>query len=87
MKKIIIAMVILCVAGLAYFGYRTWKNDSRNNIPGIAHGNGRLEATEVDVATKIAERIDQILVEDGALVSLQSSGLERRYTLLRSSRR
>ena len=68
MKKIIIVMAILCIAGLAYFGFRTWKNNSRNNIPGIAHGNGRLEATEVDVATKIAERIDKILVEDGTLV-------------------
>lgn len=61
-------MALLCVAGLAYFGIRTWKSNSRNNIPGIAHGNGRLEATEVDVATKIAERIDKILVEDGTLV-------------------
>lgn len=68
MKKIIIVMAILCIAGLAYFGFRTWKSNSRNNIPGIAHGNGRLEATEVDVATKIAERIDKILVEDGTLV-------------------
>lgn len=68
MKKIIIVMALLCIAGLAYFGFRTWKNNSRNNIPGIAHGNGRLEATEVDVATKIAERIDKILVEDGTLV-------------------
>lgn len=68
MKKIIIVMAILCAAGLGYFGIRAWQNNSRNNIPGIAHGNGRLEATEVDVASKIAERIDKILVEDGTLV-------------------
>lgn len=68
MKKIIIIMAVLCVAGLGYFAYRTWQTNSRINIPGIAMGNGRLEATEVDVASKISERIDKILVEDGALV-------------------
>ena len=68
MKKTIIVLCILCAAGLGYFGYRTWQNNLRNNIPGIAHGNGRLEATEVDVATKISERIEKILVEDGTLV-------------------
>ncbi len=61
-------MSLCCVAGLGYFGYRTWLNNSRTHIPGIAMGNGRLEATEVDVASKIAERIDRILVEDGTLV-------------------
>ena len=68
MKKTIIVLCILCAAGLGFFGYRTWQNNRHNNIPGIAHGNGRLEATEVDVATKISERIEKILVEDGALV-------------------
>lgn len=68
MKKIIIIMSLCCAAGLGYFGYRTWQNNSRTHIPGIAMGNGRLEATEVDVASKIAERIDKILVEDGTLV-------------------
>ena len=68
MKKTIIVLCILCAAGLGFFGYRTWQNNRRNNIPGIAHGNGRLEATEVDVATKISERIEKILVEDGTLV-------------------
>lgn len=68
MKKIIIIMAVLCAAGLGYFAYRTWQNNSRTHIPGIAMGNGRLEATEVDVASKISERIDKILVEDGTLV-------------------
>ena len=69
MKKIIIALVILCAAGLAYFGYRTWQENARTHIPGIAFGNGRLEATEVDIASKIPERIEQIMVNDGDMVS------------------
>lgn len=68
MKKMIISLAVVCAIGLAFFGYRTMKENARNNIPGIAHGNGRLEATEVDIATKIAERIDRILVNDGDLV-------------------
>ena len=68
MKKIIIALAIVCAIGLAFFGYRTLKENARNNIPGIAHGNGRLEATEVDIATKLAGRIDSIMVNDGDMV-------------------
>jgi HlyD family secretion protein len=33
--------------------------------PGIASGNGRLEATEVDVATKLAGRLASIKVQEG----------------------
>lgn len=68
MKKTVIVLCVLCAAGIAFFAYRTWQDNLRNNIPGIAHGNGRLEATEVDVATKISERIEKILVQDGELV-------------------
>jgi HlyD family secretion protein len=33
--------------------------------PGFAVGNGRVEATEVDVATKLAGRLDAVLVHEG----------------------
>lgn len=33
--------------------------------PGIAAGNGRLEATEVDVATKVAGRLAEVRVREG----------------------
>ena len=68
MKKMIIALANVCAIGLSFFGYRTLKENARNNIPGVAHGNGRLEATEVDVATKLAGRIDSIMVNDGDMV-------------------
>ncbi|VTN66264.1 membrane fusion protein family auxiliary transport protein [Klebsiella pneumoniae] len=32
---------------------------------GFASSNGRIEATEVDIASKIAGRIDTILVKEG----------------------
>jgi HlyD family secretion protein len=35
---------------------------------GFASSNGRIEATEVDIATKTAGRIDAILVKEGQFV-------------------
>lgn len=41
----------------------------RSPIPdGLAWGNGRIEAEEVDVATRLAGHVDQIFVEEGDLV-------------------
>lgn len=36
---------------------------------GFVSGNGRIEATQIDVAAKLAGRIDDILVDEGAFVS------------------
>lgn len=36
--------------------------------PGIASGNGRIEATEIDVATKLPGRVVEILADEGAFV-------------------
>ena len=38
--------------------------------PGFVNGNGRIEATEIDVATKLAGRIEEILVIEGEFVAL-----------------
>ena len=37
--------------------------------PGIAFGNGRLEADPIDIATKFAGRIAELRVDEGAMVS------------------
>ena len=37
--------------------------------PGFASGNGRLEATEYDIATKRPTRIIKVLVKEGDLVA------------------
>ncbi|NII11814.1 HlyD family efflux transporter periplasmic adaptor subunit [Oleiagrimonas sp. C23AA] len=36
--------------------------------PGFASGNGRIEATEIDIATKLAGRVQDILVNEGDFV-------------------
>jgi HlyD family secretion protein len=62
-----IAIVIVVV--LAIGGYFTWQKFENPGLPSdLASGNGRLEATEIDISTKTAGRIRDILVNEGELV-------------------
>lgn len=50
-------------------GYALLVNDSGNDLPdGIAFGNGRIEAVQVDISTKIPGRVSEILSSEGDLV-------------------
>jgi len=61
------AIVLLLVAA----GYYAWQQLKPAGLPaGIAAGNGRLEAIEIDIAAKIAGRINNILVDEGDFVSV-----------------
>lgn len=61
-------VVLALVAAIG--GYFAWSMVSRGGLPaGIASGNGRIEAVEIDVATKTAGRIKEILVNEGDLVA------------------
>ncbi len=57
----------LAVAGVA--GYLAWQHLGRQGLPaGIASGNGRLEAVEIDIAAKTGGRLKDILVREGEFV-------------------
>lgn len=60
--------ILLVLAALAITWYG-WKH-FRHTGPGVdfASGNGRIEATEIDVAAKLPGRIDDILVNEGDYV-------------------
>ena len=60
--------VVLGVVVVALLGFRYWKAKKTALPEGIASGNGRLEATLVDVAAKEPLRVREILVDEGALV-------------------
>ena len=64
-KKWIPAAIALALAGAGYY----WMGH-RDNGPGegFISGNGRIEATEVDVATKLPGRLEALLVDEGAFV-------------------
>ncbi|WP_290873592.1 HlyD family efflux transporter periplasmic adaptor subunit [Aquabacterium sp.] len=53
----------MALGGGAYAAWRHWEPQGPG--PGFVSGNGRIEATEIDVATKMAGRVDSILVKEG----------------------
>lgn len=62
------------IAGVAAIvgvvGYLAWQKATDNSLPeGIASGNGRLEAVEIDISTKTPGRIREILVREGDFVT------------------
>ncbi|MCB5190192.1 HlyD family efflux transporter periplasmic adaptor subunit [Methylobacillus arboreus] len=60
---------LVIIAALAAAGFYTWQAMNGNsNTEGFASGNGRIEAIEIDVATKLAGRVDEILVNEGDFV-------------------
>ncbi len=62
-------LILLVFAALAIAWY-AWKQ-LRHTGPGadFASGNGRIEATEIDVAAKLPGRIEDILVNEGDFVA------------------
>src|SRR5215471_12819623 len=59
-------MVVAILVGGSVFA---WRQRKPAGLPdGFAVGNGRIEATEIDIATKTAGRIKEILVNDGDVV-------------------
>ncbi len=62
--KKILPVVVVAVAGAGgLYAYRALHDDGPGN--GFASGNGRIEATEVDVATKLPGRVEEVLVAEG----------------------
>lgn len=80
------APAVLAVA-LAAAGYAAWDR-SRDHGPGegFVSGNGRIEATEIDVATKLPGRVDAILVEEGSLVKAGQPLARMQVTSLQAQR-
>jgi len=57
------ALVVAIAAGAVWWG------SQRSSLPaGFASGNGRIEATEIDIAAKIQGRIAEVLVDEGDTV-------------------
>lgn len=62
-------LFIALLAVLVVGGYYAWQKFSNGGLPdNIASGNGRIEATEIDISTKTAGRIQDILVNEGDFV-------------------
>jgi HlyD family secretion protein len=63
-----IALALAVVTGGAGGGAYWWLHMLPQLPPGIAFGNGRIEAEEIDIDTKFAGRIAEILADAGDMV-------------------
>ena len=70
MQKLLIRVLVFAsLAGAAFLGFLWWKAQQPEPLPeGIVVGNGRIEAVQVDVATKFSGRIRDVLAKEGDLV-------------------
>lgn len=60
----------LVLAAGAGGGYYWWSLQQFHLPPGFAFGNGRLEADPIDIDTKFAGRVAQIMVDEGDRVTI-----------------
>ena len=66
-KKLTRAVLVALAVGIAFYAWRSFRPQG---LPeGFASSNGRIEATQIDVAAKIAGRIREISVKEGDLVT------------------
>lgn len=65
LKWFILGGIVLLAVGLGTF---LWLRHSTDTTEGIASGNGRIEAVEVDITTKYSGRLAEILAKEGDMV-------------------
>ena len=63
-----VSFYLILILAIMAAGYYYWSQNSSSLPEGFAQSNGRIEATEIDIATKTAGRIDTILVKEGDFV-------------------
>ena len=66
-KKLLPALLVVAVAGAGYLGWRLLGDHGPGE--GFISGNGRIEATEIDVAAKLPGRVQDVLVKEGDFVA------------------
>lgn len=62
--------LVIILALVAAGGYYAWQKLNNSGLPaGIASGNGRIEAVEIDISTKSPGRIREIMADEGYFVN------------------
>ncbi|WP_370649754.1 HlyD family secretion protein [Neorhizobium galegae] len=68
-RKLTLGLAIIAAAGFAYFAWRYYDMRlSAAAMLGIASGNGRIEAVEIDIAARTAGRLSDVTVREGDFV-------------------
>lgn len=85
-KWIVIGISVVVVGGMAV--WPIWNKFFNPSGPGVGFvsGNGRVEATEIDVAAKLAGRIDEILVAEGEFVVVGQTLVRMNTDVLKAQR-
>lgn len=65
-KKFLPALIAAAIAVGGWFFWKSLHPDGPGE--GFISGNGRIEATEIDISAKLAGRIEEILVQEGDFV-------------------
>ena len=63
---------LIVLGAVAFVGWRAWERHQRAQVQlpeAITAGNGRIEAIQVDIATKYAGRIGDVLAREGSMVA------------------
>ncbi len=66
-KNIRLLVLLVAAAALLWYGWERYAQ--RGPGEGFVSGNGRIEATEIDVASKYAGRVSEITVREGDFVT------------------
>ena len=67
LQRLLLPVPLIAVGGV---GYYFWLQSQPEPLPeGIASSNGRIEAVEIDLAAKIAGRLDEVMVNEGDFVT------------------
>jgi HlyD family secretion protein len=83
-KKLIVAGIAVVAVVIAIFVWIALKPTGPG--PGFASGNGRIEATEIDVATKLGGRVRDIMVNEGDFVEVGQSLAQMQVDVLDAQR-
>lgn len=82
----------LLIAALAVVvgvvGFLLWRDGGADALPqGFARGNGRIEAVEIDVASKYPGQIETVLVREGEMVAVGQPLVQLDVRQIRAARR
>ncbi len=67
-RRLILLIGLLAVGAAVGGGWYWWRQHEARLPEGISWGNGRIEADEIDIDTKFAGRIAELLVDEGDMV-------------------
>ncbi|MFH7806948.1 HlyD family secretion protein [Acinetobacter sp. BSP-53] len=65
MKKLTLVGTVVILGLVAYL---VWKNMNQPDTQALVSGNGRIEATEINISSKLSGQLEEILVQEGDFV-------------------